>query len=175
MVYSIGRYFYANDEGAALSTSGQGTIIGEDIIFGKRDQTTFENILNLSYIFTNRMGLTFRMRHYWSTVAYDSFHILDENGHFQTTTYTGLDTENVSLHNTNFNAFNIDMVYRWVFLPGSEISVVYKTSLLTFGNEIAKSYGNNFKETLQSPQLQSLSIKVLYFIDYLSLKRKNKR
>ena len=172
LVYSIGRYFYANDEGAAIATAGGGTIIGEDIIFGKRDQTTFENVLNLSYIFTNRMGLTFRMRHYWSKVDYNSFHVLDEVGHLQATTYTGLDAEDSSLHNTNFNAFNIDMVYRWVFAPGSEISIVYKTSLLTFGNDISKSYVDNFKNTLESPQLQSLSIKVLYYIDYLSLKRK---
>lgn len=175
MVYSISRYYNANDEGAAVALNGGGTIVGNDIIFGKRDQTTFENILNLNYIFTNRMGLTFRMRHYWSKVDYNSFHILDQQGQLLPSSYTGVDGESNSLHDTNFNAFNIDMVYRWVFAPGSEISVVYKTSLLTFGNDVAESYGTNFQKTLQSPQTQSLSVKVLYYIDYLSLKRKRKK
>ncbi len=171
MIYSIDRYFYANDEGAALLTEGGTTVIGGDIIFGKRDQTTIENVLNLSYIFTNRMGMTFRMRHYWSKVDYTSFYVLDEDGLLQSSNYTGLSLEEESLHNTNFNAFNIDMVYRWVFAPGSEVSIVYKTSLLTFGNDVAQSYEANFQRTLESPQRQSLSLKVLYYIDYLSFRK----
>ncbi|MBL4706078.1 MAG: carbohydrate binding family 9 domain-containing protein [Flavobacteriales bacterium] len=68
LLYSFGRYHFVMDEGAAIDLNGAGTIIGDDIIFGKRDQTTYENVLSTSYIFTNRMGLTFRLRHYWSTV-----------------------------------------------------------------------------------------------------------
>ncbi|MBL4706079.1 MAG: hypothetical protein JKY54_16250 [Flavobacteriales bacterium] len=86
--------------------------------------------------------------------------------------YGGLDIEGESLHNTNFNAFNIDMVYRWVFAPGSELSLVYKTSLLTFNNDVSKSYSDNFKNTIESPQSKSLSLKILYYIDYLSFKKK---
>lgn len=174
MIYSLSRFYFVNDEGAAIDLSGAGTIIGDDIIFGKRDQTTFENILNLSYIFTNRMGLTFRARHYWSTVKYNSFHVLDEHGHLTPSSYGGLDGEGGSLHNTNFNAFNIDMVYRWVFAPGSELSIVYKSSLLSFNNDVSQSYGDNFSSTMKEPQNQSFSLKVLYYIDYLSLKKKEK-
>ena len=171
MVYTLGRYQFVNDEGAALDINGAGTIIGNDIIFGKRDQTTYENVLNLSYIFTNKMGLTFRARHYWSTVNYNSFYVLDEKGYLAPSYYTGVDANGESLHNTNFNAFNIDMVYRWVFAPGSEISIVYKTALLAFDNDVARSYSDNFKNTIEAPQTKSLSLKVLYYIDYLSLKR----
>lgn len=170
--YNLGRYEFVNDEGAAIDLNGEGTIIGNDIIFGKRNQTTYENILSASYIFTNRMGLTLRARHYWSTVDYNSFHILDADGHLTPSSYDGLDIDGESLHNTNFNAFNIDMVYRWVFAPGSEISLVYKTSLLDFNNDVSKSYSDNFEKNMKEPQLQSLSLKVLYYIDYLSLKKK---
>ncbi|PJA08399.1 MAG: hypothetical protein COX70_03770 [Flavobacteriales bacterium CG_4_10_14_0_2_um_filter_32_8] len=172
MVYTIGRYQFVNDEGAALDLNGSGTLIGNDIIFGKRNQTTYENVWSASYIFTNRMGLTLRARHYWSTVNYNSFHVLDENGYLTSSNYDGLDANGESLHNTNFNAFNVDMVYRWVFAPGSEISLVYKTSLLAFNNNVAASYSDNFKKTMEEPQAQSLSLKILYYIDYLSLKRK---
>ena len=170
--YRLGRYEFVNDEGAAINLNGGGTIIGNDIIFGKRDQTTYENILSASYIFTNRMGLTFRARHYWSTVSYNSFHILDADGHLTASTYNGLDVNGESLHNTNFNAFNVDMVYRWVFAPGSEISLVFKSNLVAFDNNVLASYSDNFKSTLESPQTKSLSLKVLYYIDYLSLKKK---
>jgi hypothetical protein len=118
------------------------------------------------------MGLTLRARHYWSTVNYTSFHVLDENGYLTPSSYDGLDANGESLHNTNFNAFNVDMVYRWVFAPGSEISLVYKTSLLAFDNNVAASYSDNFKNTMEEPQAQSLSLKILYYIDYLSLKKK---
>lgn len=172
MVYTLGRYAFVNDEGAALDLNGGGTIIGNDIIFGKRNQTTYENVLSANYIFTNKMGLTLRIRHYWSNVKYNSFHVLDENGHLTPSNYDGLDANGESLHNTNFNAFNVDMVYRWVFAPGSEIRMVYKTSLLALNNNISATYSENLNKTFEEPQAQSLSLKVLYYIDYLSLKKK---
>jgi len=83
-----------------------------------------------------------------------------------------LDVDGESLHNTNFNAFTVDMAYRWVFAPGSEISLVFKSNLLAFDNDVSKSYTSNFENTLESPLAKSLSLKVLYYIDYLSLKKK---
>jgi hypothetical protein len=173
MIYRLQRNFFKLDEGAAIDLNGSGTILANnDIIFGKRDQTTFTNTLSASYIFTNRMGLTFRLRHYWAKVDYKSFHVLDEGGYLTDSDYTGLDGDNESLHNTSFNAFNIDMVYKWVFKPGSEISVVWKNSIFTFDNDVAQTYVENLEKTLNSPQTNSFSIKVLYYIDYLYLKKK---
>jgi hypothetical protein len=170
--YSLGRYQFVEDEGAAIDLNGVGTVIGNDIIFGKRNQTTYENIMSVKHIFTNRMGLTVRVRHYWSSVKYNSFHVLDQKGYLTASNYDGLDVNGESLHNTNFNAFNVDMVYRWVFAPGSELSLVYKTSLLAFNNDISASYSDNFKKTMEEPQAQSVSLKILYYIDYLTLQKK---
>jgi hypothetical protein len=172
-ILDVGRGGFYNDEGAALDQSGQGTIIGEDIIFGRRDQITWENILNASYIFTNRMGLTLRVRHYWSTLTYRSFHVLDEDGHLAETDYTGHDENDYSLHNNSFDAFNVDMVYSWVFAPGSELTVVWKNAILRGDTQYDPAYFDNLKNTLESSQTNSFSIKVLYYIDYLSLKKKS--
>ncbi len=172
MKYVLSLNYKFNDEKAAIASAGGGTIINDDIIFGKRDQTTYTNVLSASYIFTNRMGLTFRARHYRSFVQYNTFHILDEEGYLTPSTYIGLDTDGSSLHNTNFNAFSIDMVYRWVFAPGSELSLVFKSNLTAFDSDVATSYVDNFQNTLEAPQTKSISLKVLYFIDYLSLKKK---
>ena len=103
----------------------------DKFIKNKRDQKTYTNVLSASYIFTNRMGLTLRMRHYWSKVDYNSFHILDNEGHLTASNYLGVDVDGESLHNTNFNAFSVDMAYRWVFAPGSELSLVFKSNLLS--------------------------------------------
>ncbi|MGB0882126.1 MAG: DUF5916 domain-containing protein, partial [Vicingaceae bacterium] len=172
MVYSFERNGFVEDEGAAIDLDGEGTIINGDIIFGKRDQTTYTNVLSASYIFTNRMGLTLRARHYWSKVDYNSFHILDNEGYLTASNYAGVDLNGESLHNTNFNAFSVDMVYRWVFAPGSELSLVFKSNLTAFDNNVARSYSRNFKNTLESDQTKSISLKLLYYIDYLSLKKK---
>lgn len=171
-ILDVNRYNFVNDEGAALGEDG-GTIIGDDIIFGKRDQVTWENILSVNYIFTNRMGVTFRARHYWATLNYNSFHVLDEGGYLTQSDYLGVDSLGTSLHNNSFDAFTIDMVYRWVFAPGSELSVVWKNSIFKSQTALEEEYFRNLNNTLESNQTNSFSIKILYYIDYLSLKRKS--
>jgi hypothetical protein len=74
--------------------------------------------------------------------------------------------------NYNVNYFNVDMVYTWQFALGSFLNIVWKNSISTFDQDLSASYFKNMGNTLQSPQLNSLSIRVIYFLDYLSLKRK---
>ena len=73
----------------------------------------------------------------------------------------------------DYSAFTIDMSYIWQFAPGSELSVVWKNSIYTSREEeLSKGYLDSFRYTLDSPATNSFSIKVLYYIDYLYLKRK---
>ncbi len=146
----------------------------DNILFGKRDLITITNELEADYIFTNRMGLSLRVRHYWSTAKYKDFFVLDNSGYLIDSDYSGSDSVGISLHNVNFNAFNIDLVYTWVFAPGSEIKIVWKNSILHRGSEIASDYFKNFEALGKLPQTNSFSIKILYYLDYLSLRRKNR-
>ncbi|PCH95501.1 MAG: hypothetical protein COB85_04430 [Bacteroidetes bacterium] len=166
--YEIESYNFINDIGYATIDSV------DNIIFGKRDLLTLINELEAAYIFTNRMGLGLRVRHYWSTAQYKDFSVLDQSGYLTDSDYSGIDTSGYSLHNVNFNAFNIDLVYTWVFAPGSEIKIVWKNSILHKGSEIADDYFKNFEALSDLPQTNSFSIKVLYYLDYLSLRRKNR-
>ena len=79
---------------------------------------TLENIFNTNYNFNPDMALTFRMRHYWSRVQYNEngFYSLNENGTLSHSDYA-------NNHDNNFNAFTIDMDYRWRFAPGSDIFI----------------------------------------------------
>ena len=139
----------------------------DSIYFGKRDNITLSNTIESSFIFTNRSYLTFRLRHYWSRADYqDKYYLLQEDGYLDPVSYS----EN---HDINFNIFNIDMVYVWRFAPGSEMSVVWKNSIYSEQSEIINGYFENLKNTFNSPVVNSLSLKILYYLDYQYLKRRS--
>lgn len=166
LIYTAINERAKNDEGVALTRFFNVTFDGEDPVFSKRNRLTVTNQLSANYIFTNRMGVTFSLRHYWSKVDYNSFFRLDENGRYATTTYTGFDINDNSLHNNSFNAFTIDLVYKWVFAPGSELSLVWKNSIFNSSSEVDQNYVDNLVELTNFPATNSLSFKMLYYIDY---------
>ena len=137
-----------------------------EIIFGSRDLQTVENIISTTYIFSNMLALDFRMRHYWLSAKYNRFYDLDAAGKLQATDYD----EN---NDFSFNAFNIDMNLRWQFAPGSELALSWKNAILTYNrSDITDRFFGNLHNTLQAPSDNSLSLKVLYYLDYSYLKKK---
>ena len=144
-----------------------------DIIFGHRNQNTFINTIGLKYTFTNKMGLSFRMRHYWSWVEYDKFYDLQDNGELVDSDYAGLDEDGVPMHNTTFNAFNIDMVYSWQVAPGSFFTAVWKNQIYADSEVPQKQFFDNLSRTFDQNGTNSLTLKLVYYID-IAYFRKNK-
>lgn len=142
----------------------------QTINFGMRDQITITNTLNTNYIFNNKMSLNLRVRHYWSRVEYEDFYQLQRDGELSES--IGYDTYGED-QNYNYNAFTIDMKYLWRFAPGSELSVVWKNAIYTNETDIVNNYWDNLNNTVESYQINSLSLKVLYYLDYQYLKRKS--
>jgi len=175
LIYRAAWSNNSNEEGAALTASFSLPYEEEDPIFAKRDRKTLTNTISADYIFTNRMGLTFSLRHYWSEVDYNAFFRLDENGRFAETDYTGADEVGISLHDNRYNAFTIDMVYRWVFAPGSEINFVWKNSIFSFDGIVGENYFENVNSMIQNPATNGLSFKLIYFIDYWQTKERLKK
>lgn len=141
----------------------------EQIVFARRRINTVENILNIKYNFNNRMGLNFRTRHYMSTVENKEFFDLVQNN--------GKLVSNSSFNervDQNVNFFNIDMVYTWQFAPGSFINIVWKDAAFTYSSDIERNYFKNFGQTVDSDQNNNFSIKVIYFLDYLQLRKQLK-
>lgn len=139
-----------------------------NIIFARRDRNTVENILSAKYNFTNKMGINFRARHYLSTVENDKFFKLKTDGKLE---------EDPALNRNvdqNVNFFNIDMVYTWQFAPGSFLNLVWKSAVVDAKNLVERSYFKNFRNTIETDQNNNLSMKVIYFLDYLELKKKRK-
>ncbi len=159
--YNVSFQNELNDRGF-VATSGD----RDTIYFSRRDVNTFENIFGIAYAINNKASLNLRMRHYWSGADNKEYYQLNEKG--------GLisDPSYNANHDANYNAFNIDLVFRWIFSPGSELSIAWKNSILEFGDRVESDYFRNLKNTWSSDQINSLSVKVLYYIDYNSLRRK---
>ncbi|MBM3416406.1 MAG: hypothetical protein FJY20_08150 [Bacteroidetes bacterium] len=139
-----------------------------EINFARRRRNTIENILFVKYSFTNKMGLTFRARHYLSNVYNKKFYLLQKDGSLKPAAF-------VNEADQNFNLFNIDMVYTWQFAPGSFINIVWKDAAQHFTRNVEDSYFKNFRQTIESDQNNNISLKVIYFLDYLELKKLKKK
>ena len=138
----------------------------KDVLFSRRDLKTIENIVSAKLSFSNKAGITFRARHYWSKVDVQQLYDLNSDGTLSPTKHN-----NVAINHRNFNIFNIDAVYTWQFAPGSFLNIVWKDESYLSNSDVARSYFRNFNKTLGEPQNNNLSVKVIYYLDYLKLRK----
>ena len=152
----------ANKNISGTGFVGRGT--GDEIFIGERDVTTVTNTIRGAYIFNPRMNINLSFRHYWSTVEYLNAYLLRDDGYL---TRYGNATDFVAdgSQDLNVNFWNIDLVYSWWFAPGSEISLVWKQAISSYGSELVRNYTENVQSTFEEPISNSFSIKVLYFLD----------
>ena len=139
---------------------------GTEILFSRRNINTVENQLEAQYHFNNKSGISFRARHYWSKVTNKEIFSLNADGSLSP------NTTPVNVEHQNFNAFTIDAVYTLQFAPGSFINIVWKNSIYTSDQEIQYTYFKNLDRTIAAPQNNSLSVKILYYLDYVNFKKK---
>jgi hypothetical protein len=162
--------FHQNSAGWADTIQSPLFTNGYEIYFSRRDLRIVEDILNMKYNFTNKMGTTLRVRHYWSKVAPKQFYALDKFGDLVTPSVAF--TKNV---NQNYNFFSADLVYTWQFAQGSFINVVWKDVAESFNRDFEKNYFDNVGKTINGQQANSFSIRVIYFLDYLTAKNNLKK
>ncbi|KAA3622465.1 MAG: hypothetical protein DWQ02_26020, partial [Bacteroidetes bacterium] len=136
-----------------------------DVIFGRRDRTTITNNAFASYTFNNKMALTFNLYHYWSKGYYTEFNLLNDDGQLASTDYN-------EMHDFNFNAFNIDLQYRWRFAPGSDLYIVYKNAIFNSDDAADQDYFNNVRSLFGNAVNNQISLKAVYFLDYLYFTKK---
>jgi hypothetical protein len=127
-------------------------------LFGKRDVISHTNVLTLKYALNAFAVLNTRVRHYWGYTAFNEYYSLAENGEMAPTANTGI--------NQNFNTFTVDMVFTWIFTPGSELSLVWKNSITDFNNEVAPTLPKDIRYTMALPPNNSYSLKLIWFVDY---------
>lgn len=151
---------------AVLSDKEEGFIklLEDDILFGQRDRNTIVNSLGANYIFNNKMGLNLAFRHYYSEVTYSKFYTLQEDGDLS---YYGPATKE---YNTTYNSWNVDLRYSWWFAPGSQLTLLYRNATESYLGRSNINLGDNFSNLFSEPQVNSLSLRISYYLDYNRVK-----
>ncbi|MFW6020121.1 MAG: DUF5916 domain-containing protein [Bacteroidales bacterium] len=149
----------------AFNERGFTDYIAPDILFGERNTQTVTNTFTFRYIMNVKHALNLRVRHYWASVNYHDHFYLKEDGDLAA-------RQTQENYDINFNAFNVDLSYTWRFAPGSEVSLVWKSELLKQTDHIYKYYLQSLNEVFNTSQLNSLSVKIIYYLDYSSIKNK---
>jgi len=148
------------------NTLGYGALNDDDIAMSYRTIGITELEASASYSFTAQMNLNLRVRHYWSRVNHvEYFQINSTDGTPRATGYLGVDEDGNSVHDQNFNAFNIDLFYRWRFAPGSDIFLSYKTQSF-FDGTFDGGYFPNLNRLGDEQVNNSLTLKVVYWLDW---------
>ena len=136
----------------------------DSVYFGRRNSPTWTTTIQANYMFTNTVSLGFDLRHYWSRVAYDgTYFFLNPDGSL-TEIENGIHADDI-----NYNAFTIDMVFKWNFAPGSWLTAVWKNIVDAEGN-LTNNYFDNVDYMFSENQVNSVSIKLLYYLDYQYIK-----
>ncbi|MGZ3950250.1 MAG: DUF5916 domain-containing protein [Flavisolibacter sp.] len=152
-------------------SAGNSINIGNDVVFTRRNVTTIENIFNVKYNFSNRSGITIRIRHYSSKVDNKQLYDLQNDGTLLPSTHVS----DMPVFNQNYDIFNVDAVYTWQFAPGSFVNIVWKDESWLGDENISHTYFKDFNNTVTSPQNNNLSVKVIYYLDYLNFKKGKKK
>lgn len=141
-------------------------------LLARRQYTDASTLVTGIYNFTSRMNLTMRARHYWNRLDNTNIYNVKDDGNW---------VERMDLvptdYNDNYNAFNLDVFYTWDFRLGSRIILGWKNWLgLDYERAIAgnshTNYFSNAGKSLQTPHGNEVTLRFIYFLDYLSIKRK---
>lgn len=162
LVFQVnGSYFedYKDRGFVAKDTNG-------DIIFGARILKNISYDFTVKYTFKNNLSLSLIGRHYWVRGKYVSYHNLSMDGLLLDNTQYNAN------HDFNYNAFNLNMLFEWQFAPGSFATLSWKNTINSDSQVVINSFGKNLSGTLTADQLNTVSLKVVYYFDFLYLRKK---
>jgi hypothetical protein len=143
-------------------------------IFGRRTRREITNIFETRYTLSKDLTTNLRARHYWSQVVYDRFYGVLPDGSL------GLRDYAAELDGT-FNAFNIDAVLVWRFAPGSELNLIWKNAISEWTDGVHEhhhigdrhaDYLHDLGHIFHEDQTNSISVKVLYYVDWWTLRNR---
>ena len=134
-------------------------------IFGRRDRKTMINSIYSSYIFSPELASDLRLRYYRSRVDYHDFHDLDLDGNLTPSSYD----EDLDYL---FGILTIDALVTWRFSAGSELVFSWKNAIYQEGEDPGRSFFKDARELRSLDQSNSVSLKLLYYVDAWDLKHR---
>lgn len=135
-----------------------------DYIFAKRNTYMITNVLSANYILNNKMDLSVKLRYHMDQVKNLEFKLLSDDGYLNESQYVGE-------HNINYTTWTSDIAFNWRFAPGSQMSLVWKNAIDNEDDILINHWVNNVEESFNLAQQNSLSLKVIYYLDYLYLRK----
>ena len=135
-----------------------------DYIFAKRNTFMITNVLSANYIVNNKMDLSIKLRYHMDQVENLEFKSLGYDGYLNESEYIGE-------HNINYTTWTSDIAFNWWFAPGSQMSIVWKNAIEDQTNYLRNHWIDNVEESFKLSQQNSLSLKVIYYLDYLYLRK----
>ena len=135
-----------------------------DYIFAKRNTNMITNVLSANYIINNKMHISVKLRYHLDQVKNLEFKTLGNDGYLYDNDYKGE-------HNVNYTTWTSDIAYSWRFAPGSQMSLVWKNAIVDQKNYLRNHWIDNLEESFNLAQQNSVSLKVIYYLDYLYLRK----
>ena len=134
-------------------------------IFAKRNTYMITNVLTANYIVNNKIDLSIKLRYHLDQVKNLEFKRLEQDGYLYESKYIGT-------HNINYTTWTSDISFNWWFAPGSQMSLVWKNTINNQDDILINHWVDNITESFNLAQQNSLSLKVIYYLDYLYLQNK---
>ena len=128
--------------------------------------------ISLYLFFTERTYtteiLSLKLRYHIDQVQNLKFQTLNNNGYLKT---TSIENTQESEYDINYTTWTSDIALNWRFAPGSQLSLVWKNAIDNEDNILINHWTNNVEESFNLAQQNSVSLKVIYYLDYLYLRK----
>ena len=135
-----------------------------DYIFAKRNTYMITNVLSANYILNNKVDLSIKLRYHLDQVKTLEFKTLGNDGYLYENEYSGN-------HDINYTTWTSEIAFNWRFAPGSQLSLVWKNGIDNETNSLTNHWTENVRESFRLAQENSISLKVIYYLDYLYLRK----
>ncbi|HOZ50946.1 MAG TPA: DUF5916 domain-containing protein [Chitinophagaceae bacterium] len=146
-------------------------IVNEPVV-GRRDVREYMGEISMKLNLNPFTNFTARFRHYNSFIRYTSFHHVDGLGEWRNRPVV-----HQNGYDENFNLQNIDIFFNWMFKPGSRVVVSYKQWLndaYLLNTNTENTYFKNVHQFVKTPHAFELAVRVIYFLDYNTLRSSTK-
>ena len=162
LVYSFNYSRNRNNKGFAIKlNTDNNDLTPSDIIIANRNIISHTNTFTAKYSVSSDMNFNFSAIHYWSYSENKNFLLLEENGRFSPY------FNPVKNLNQDFSTWNLDLSYTWWFIPGSQVSILYRNNSANELSNINKRFTQNYTNLIRNEVLShTFSISIKYFIDY---------
>ena len=144
---------------------------GYHTTFSNNPKTGYGFSIAPRYRFNNQFSLRYQLN--FNKTKNDQGYVdeVDNNIIFGIRDRKNYTNTNYTSENVNFNNWNLDLNYIWQFAPGSQLIAFYRNSIFNNDTNTNLPFFKNLKNLFDQTQKHTLSVRIVYFIDYNKIKK----